>query len=325
MNLTQAHKVLVAPLNWGLGHATRCVPIIEFYLNKGAQVHLASDGEAGAFLGEKYPNLAFHPLPSLTIKYGNGNVFLALLKQLPEFWKHLKADQLACEALQKAHNFDLIISDSRYGFRSAKTKCIFVSHQLYLQPKAVGLLPSLFLSKYINRFNEVWVPDEAQGILSGALSKDTFINIPIQYIGYLSRFSNLAKADVKPQKNSIPVILSGPYPSKEEMFIKCLLLFKKHPEKTFIVFTSANLKLQNGIPKNVQVHIQANDAFMWKALCESEKIICSAGYSTLMELAVLTQIPKYLIPKKGQSEQVYLSKYLNGKLGFKTLKKGSHF
>ncbi|MEL6987299.1 MAG: glycosyltransferase, partial [Bacteroidota bacterium] len=26
-------KILIAPLNWGLGHATRCIPIIKYLLS----------------------------------------------------------------------------------------------------------------------------------------------------------------------------------------------------------------------------------------------------------------------------------------------------
>ena len=325
MNLSPAHKVLIAPLNWGLGHTARCLPIIDYYLKQGAEVHLASDGDAAEFLIERHPELPCHILPAFTIEYGDGYVYKAIIRKLPKFWQHIKADKQMCAALQKEHHFDLIISDSRYGFRNRGVKTVFLSHQLFIQTPIAAFIPSYILSKFINHFSELWVPDEESSMLSGALSRDSLIKIPVKYIGFLSRFSKLPKTGVVQNTNAVTVILSGPYPSKEEMFLKCIPLFNNHRKKLFTVFTATELKLEETIPTNVSIHLKAPDDFIWNTLCRSEKIICSAGYSTLMELAELKLISKYLIPKKGQTEQEYLSKHLNGKLGFKALKKGSHF
>ncbi len=38
--------MLVAPLDWGLGHATRCIPIINELIQQGAQVIVAASGLA---------------------------------------------------------------------------------------------------------------------------------------------------------------------------------------------------------------------------------------------------------------------------------------
>ena len=39
-------KILVAPLNWGLGHASRCVPLVRRFLAEGHEVILGGDGES---------------------------------------------------------------------------------------------------------------------------------------------------------------------------------------------------------------------------------------------------------------------------------------
>jgi len=41
-------KVLVAPLNWGLGHATRCIPIINELIFQNCDVFIAADGDSTA-------------------------------------------------------------------------------------------------------------------------------------------------------------------------------------------------------------------------------------------------------------------------------------
>jgi UDP:flavonoid glycosyltransferase YjiC (YdhE family) len=52
-------KVLVVPMNWGLGHATRCVPIIQRFLQDGHSVYLSGSGASGQFLQQYFPRLPF--------------------------------------------------------------------------------------------------------------------------------------------------------------------------------------------------------------------------------------------------------------------------
>ena len=40
----EGRRVLIAPLNWGIGHATRCIPIIKRLLEAGKEVIVAADG-----------------------------------------------------------------------------------------------------------------------------------------------------------------------------------------------------------------------------------------------------------------------------------------
>ena len=67
-------KVLVAPLNWGLGHATRCIPIIRELIRQGAEVYLASDGAALTLLKLEFPELRIFELPSYGIRYATGKL-----------------------------------------------------------------------------------------------------------------------------------------------------------------------------------------------------------------------------------------------------------
>ena len=49
-------RILVAPLDWGLGHATRCIPIIHELLQQNIEVWLAAEGEQEALLKKEFPN-----------------------------------------------------------------------------------------------------------------------------------------------------------------------------------------------------------------------------------------------------------------------------
>lgn len=61
--------ILVAPLHWGLGHATRCVPVIRELLKHNYDVLLGSDGAALELLRKEFPKLPFVELPSYEISY----------------------------------------------------------------------------------------------------------------------------------------------------------------------------------------------------------------------------------------------------------------
>ena len=62
-------NILIAPLNWGLGHATRCIPIIKALEENGFNPIIASDGVALALLKKEFPHLITLELPSYNIKY----------------------------------------------------------------------------------------------------------------------------------------------------------------------------------------------------------------------------------------------------------------
>ena len=121
-------KVLVAPLNWGLGHATRCIPIINELLAIGADVCIASDGNALQLLKLEFPNLTFFELPSYNISYGKGNDLVFSIPSI--LWntkKAIAAEHAALEKLIARHHFDLIISDNRYGIWNEKVHSVFIT------------------------------------------------------------------------------------------------------------------------------------------------------------------------------------------------------
>ena len=52
---TTNKKILIAPLNWGLGHATRCIPIINALIEEGLEPILAGDGDSLKLLQKEFP------------------------------------------------------------------------------------------------------------------------------------------------------------------------------------------------------------------------------------------------------------------------------
>lgn len=309
-------NVLVCPLNWGLGHATRCVPIIRGLLESGDNVIIAADKAPLAFLKKEFPNLEFIELPGFEPLYSKGNsqVF-QLLKSIPNALINFNKEHKALEKIVDDYKIDLVISDNRFGCWSKKVHSIYITHQLHIQaPKPFrwtqGILNKLH-NIYIKKYDELWIPDiENTPSLSGILSHPADVKIKTKYIGFLSRFS-----EIKDEEKSIDylVILSGPEPQRtilEDIIIKQA----NDTDETIVILRAKpnEENLPDNIPNNVTIFNHVDDDKFTKLVSKSDKIICRGGYSSLMDLITLNR-NAYLVPTPGQTEQEYLAKHLTEK------------
>jgi hypothetical protein len=186
---------MVAPLNWGIGHAARCVPIVQKLLEKNQNVLIASDGRALEFMKKEFPSLKHIELPSYNIDYPKkGNFSLHLGKQVPKIFKNIANEHKKCLQICHEHKVNGIISDNRFGCFHKSTESIYITHQLLIPlPPLLKIFEKLgfFIhSRIINKYNKCWIPDiKETPNLSGKLSHTYLPKIPIEYIGGLSRFS----------------------------------------------------------------------------------------------------------------------------------------
>ena len=187
-------KVLVAPLDWGLGHATRCIPIIKELTNQGCTVIIAAGGAQKEILQEEFPDLSFVEMPGFRIKYGK-NRALTLLKiifTIPKILIGIKRENEWLRRFAGLEGLDLVISDNRYGLYGAGVFSVFMTHQLAIR-SSFGAIADRLLQRlnyaYIRRFSVCWVPDVAgAGNLAGKLSHPVRMpGIAVRYIGWLSR------------------------------------------------------------------------------------------------------------------------------------------
>lgn len=299
-------RILIAPLNWGLGHATRCMPIINTLSQLGAEVVIASDGRAAHLLQKEYPHLTHLQLPAYNIRYWSSNMFLNIAPQLPKIqWAMLK-EYFKTQKIIKAYNIDAIISDNRFGCFSPKIPSIFLTHQLNIKipNPLVERLVKWINHFYIKRFDACWIPDIADSKnLGGSLSHGDF-SFPITYLGVLSRMSffNIDK------KYDIAAVLSGPEPQRTILEKKLITQLAQLPYRSILVKGKTNE--QENIKYNEHLDIQsfmtANE--LNDTLLASDLVISRAGYSTIMDLAQLGK-KALLIPTPGQTEQEYLAQY----------------
>lgn len=304
-------NILIAPLNWGLGHATRCIPIINALIENEYNPIIASDGVALELLKKEFPKLQFELLTSYSIKYSKKAAFfkLKLVSQLPCIFSAYYHEKKQVNKLVEKYNLVGIISDNRLGVYSKKTKSVFITHQLTVLSGNTSWLTTKIHNYIIKKFDECWVPDfKNEPNLSGKLGHPKSILTNIKYIGPLSRL----KKTTIPKKYKYLILLSGPEPQRTilEDFFKTALM----NEKENILFIGGKIEAkQYSETKNSVTYYNFMDSKqLEKAFNESESVICRSGYTTIMDLAKIGK-KAFFIPTPGQYEQEYLAIYLNEK------------
>lgn len=312
MNINSNTKILIAALDWGLGHASRMIPVIEHFVDLGSEVAFASSGSAFLLLKNRFPELKSFELPSYNISYRHKSMFWEMLRQLPKILIVRRKENSELKKILKEYKADLIISDNRYGFYNVNVPSVFVTHQIQiLAPKSLSFL-NPFLKKIhlglLSKFQQIWVPDfYGDNSLAGKLSNIENPPIKVKYIGPLSRFDkvNITAKDDHKKVKSILVILSGPEPARTNFENILLPQLESFGGQSFIL---------RGLPADKEsININRVEAFnhledkeLLPLIEKVDLIISRSGYSTIMDMYFLKK-KCIFIPTKGQTEQEYLS------------------
>ncbi|MFK7772146.1 MAG: glycosyltransferase [Saprospiraceae bacterium] len=307
----------MAPLNWGLGHATRCIPIIRFLQKQNASVFLASDGRAFHLLQKEFPKLPIFQLPAYDITYRTSNMMWNMAWQFPKMMRAIANEKKEVSKIIAREKIDIIISDNRFGVFSKRTYNIFMTHQINLPiPIPVFRQIGNWLNrKMIQQFDECWIPDfEGEPNLSGNLSHGDFKiknNTLTSYIGSLSRMNPPIMRPEKLEtdlKRKAIIILSGPEPQRTFLEKKILEQALELPFQFLLVKGQTEKKEHFYFNENIEVISFLTSQKLNQAIAESEIVISRSGYTTLMDLVSLEK-KAILIPTPGQTEQEYLARH----------------
>ncbi|TAI47959.1 glycosyltransferase [Flagellimonas allohymeniacidonis] len=313
--MQNSKRILVAPLNWGLGHATRCIPIINALLAFGHKPYIASDGVALALLQKEFPNLPSFELPSYKITYAEKarNFKIKMIWDSPKVLKAMAAEKKAVKKLVKKHQIEGIISDNRMGVFYKKVPCVFITHQLNVLSGNTTWMSSKAHQKIIKKFDACWVPDiKGKPNLTGKLGHLKKSKINIEYLGPLSRFQ---KSDVD-TKFDVMVLLSGPEPQRTLLEEKLLKEFTIFEGKVLlikgVIENSQTKETVTSDKGSIEIYNFMQSSELEKSINQSARILCRSGYTTVMDLAKLEK-KAFFIPTPGQYEQEYLAKRLDKK------------
>ncbi len=299
-----------------MGHTTRCIPLIEYFIEKNYEVYVAANDVSISMLKSIFPDMNFLYIKGYNVKYSKTKWALpfVIFFQIPKIIAAILYEHNWLKKTLNTQKIDIVISDNRYGFYSNKIKSIFITHQLNI------LVPqSPFLEKilkklnrfFLKKFDEIWVPDYASNIQAGKLSKNDMSLNNLKYIGNLSRFSNSSNESAV--KYEILIILSGPEPQRS---ILEKIILQQVQKLSFKMVMVRGTKNNNDIALSVNENIEYID-FATKNELEhlirsSEILVSRSGYSTIMDFVKLKR-HAILIPTPGQTEQEFLADYLSEK------------
>jgi len=301
---------MVAPLNWGLGHATRCIPIIDALLEQNFEVLIASDSSSLLLLQKEFPNLESIELPPYRIKYpSNGSSFKwKMLFSLPHIYKTMIAEKKVVAEMVSRGAIDGIVSDGRFGVRSAEIPSVYITHQLNVLTGKTSFFSSKLHQRIIKKFDACWVPDVKDMALnhSGMLGHLKVSSFPVHYFGIVSRMKKIEQ----PISIDILALISGPEPQRTYFENQLKKILTQSDKRIVVVRGVVESEQKWTDHKNIRVVNFMESRELEATLNKSELVISRSGYTTIMDLAMLEKKALF-IPTPGQYEQQYLAKRLN--------------
>jgi hypothetical protein len=292
-------RILLSPLNWGMGHVARCIGLINKLLLNGNTVIIAGDVRQIEVFLMYFRDIEAIEHDGYPFRFGGkGRFEKDLFFCAPGLLRRLKREKEEVEVYVKNHAIDLVISDHRYGFYSTQVPSIFLSHQLHLPLKGPFKWVQRVHSRLIKRFDSIWVPDNSNHLFAGKLSRTEGFN-HVFFIGPISRFEGVNPVE----KGEVTVaIVSGPL-AYAHSFIQTVQNHYAEGEKLVFI---GDASLRDYMCANSLVFLPSTDWLKCDHLiCSAKKVISRSGYSTLMDLHFL-RTSATLVPTEGQSEQLYL-------------------
>ena len=325
-------KILVAPLDWGLGHATRCVPIVKEFLRQGAEVELAVVKANAGFFREVFPELRQRVAPGYNVvypKYGF-NMALWLLKNSAHLNAVMRYEKRYAEEMVERHGYDVLFSDNRFAFFSKKAYSVYMTHQRRIAfPPALAAFEGVGIRWHrarMRNFDEVWVPDvETAPGYAGALS-----HLPsrgerasfgvggapvVRFVGPLSRFdapcsgASRVAGSLNAGKYRVVAVISGVEPARTQFENRLRDILRDVPGEHLMILGKPQAPRRHWTEGNIEFVTHLPTGEFARAVRDADWVISRGGYSTVMDMAYLGAKCVF-VPTPGQYEQVVLARDL---------------
>jgi UDP-N-acetylglucosamine transferase subunit ALG13 len=310
--LIGSKRILIAPLDWGLGHTSRCLPLIRYLQALGHKVIVAGNDSQRRFMKKACPGVDTLPLDGYDIRYSKGSAgfMFSMFRQLPGVLASVRNEHGWLTEQAAKHGFDGIISDNRYGLFHKRIPSVIMTHQVAVSTglgRVADEIVRRLHSKYLQRFDNCWIVDAAgERNLGGKLSHPKLIPANAAYMGLLSQFDVSNNRD----GDHLLVLLSGPEPQRTILAQKLWLQLQAYKGKVVFVEGSDKVKQPLLIPTHIEWHGRLATNELQPLIQNARMVICRSGYSTLMDLTAMGK-KAIVIPTPGQTEQKYLAKHLH--------------
>lgn len=308
--------ILICPLEWGLGHASRMIPVAAELIERGHKVLFASGTEHLNLIRSELPECELIVFSGFKPRYSKYlPQYIWLLFKIPSLIYHIFSEHFRLKKIIKKHSIDIIISDNRFGLWNSEITSVYVTHMpripfpagfRFLEP--VGIL---IHRQIIKKYDWLFIPDmPTEPNLSGRLSHGLKLPDNTRYVGILSRFSkNSIATNKQSDKSHNLIILSGPEPQKAMLKKKLTKIFKNKPTTTIMLGGAPDADIKKESAHNIIFynHLPSQETF--NLIINGKSIITRSGYSTIMDLVAIG-CSALLIPTRGQPEQEYLAERL---------------
>lgn len=298
-------RILIAALDWGMGHTTRCVAVIKQLMAQNNMVFFAGNEQQTRFMRREFDGLKTLDLEGYGVQLdARKSTYWQMFVQLGKIKRTIKREQLFVANTVQELKIDVVISDNRYGFFSTVVPSVFICHQLRLKLPFMAGLVNRRLKGWIERFQCIWIPDRANNPLCGDLLLARF-KIPAHFIGLLCRFKPVSAE----RQYDLIGIVSGPEPERSRFARQLETYLIRQKQSAALVGHAGNVK-------GITYFLDPTTDELGALLAAGGLIVSRAGYTTIMEMTVL-QKKAVLIPTPGQFEQQYLASTIQqGQLRF---------
>lgn len=299
-------RVLLSPLNWGMGHVSRCIGLIDILLRNDNAIFIACSADQQAIFQQYFKDVTFIDHDGYPFEFGGkGKFSLDLLKSFSALKRRQNEERTQVDNYVDFFEIDCVISDHRYGFRTRKVNSIFLTHQLNLPVKWYERWVQNIHVNYLRSFDEIWVLDTEDSTYAGKLSRNED-RLNVQYIGILSRFGRYVLKETKTIDSLI--VVSGPGIYAKQFLEQQLESFKTDEGHNVLI---APKEIVNAFEKDIENSHPSDDWLKCDVyFLSSKKLISRSGYSTLMD-AICLEIPCEITATPGQAEQEYLMLFWN--------------
>lgn len=315
----EGKTVLFCVLNWGLGHATRSIPIIRYLEECKCTVVIASDGDALSYLRTEFPNNAFYALPSYNVNYHFspiGGTFISI----PSIFAAIAREKTIITDIVNSAPIDFIVSDNRYGAFTPACPSYLITHQFnpffFVKPRLLSIVPEWMFAKVVNNYSAILLPDDPAVGISGVMSLNRYVKKPVKWLGVLNRFTGFDE-NISEQSIDILVVLSGPEPART-LFENYIFSELNGLKCSIVVVLGRKIKDCETFYKGFDVRGFVDTKTLFALYRSANVVVSRSGYSSIMDYLALG-ISAILIPTPKMPEQEYLSELMEKKGYFKSV------
>ena len=315
-------RILVSPISWGLGHATRDLPIIRDFLARGHRVTIAAEGRALRLLQREVPECEFLPFKDYPSPYTTTRRFIArFLAMIPVMQTAINAERRRFQRLLTGRRFDLILSDHRYGIHAPDTPSFIISNQLcFMAPvrlrwrrtvsyalEPIEFFLEMYNARTFTRFDRIIIPDyeDPMNNLCGRMTHGLlrFAPASLYYAGVLSS----VRKQRTPEDVDVFITITGPEPQRTQLERVVLEQAHRLPHPRIVVtLGKPEDRRVRRLNDRITVHGHLNRCEQEAMLNRARLVVGRSGYTTIMELAELGKKALF-IPTPAQTEQEYLA------------------